>query len=54
MSSLLILIENYRHEMFELAEKYGPTSEQTLECSQQLDQLLNLLMKTEKHKGLIS
>ncbi|MFZ7942482.1 Spo0E family sporulation regulatory protein-aspartic acid phosphatase [Neobacillus sp. 19] len=50
MSYLLNLIEVYRNEMFELAEKYGPTSTETLECSQHLDHLLNELMKTEKKR----
>lgn len=52
MSNLLNLIEIYRNEMFELADKYGPSSEETVECSQQLDQLLNSLMQIEKEKKL--
>jgi len=41
--NLIMLIEKKRKEMFELAEKNGYTSEQTIHCSQQLDQLLNML-----------
>jgi len=52
VSNLLNLIEIYRNEMFELADKYGPTSEETVECSQQLDLLLNILMEVEKKKEL--
>lgn len=51
MSCLLNLIEIYRNEMFDLANKYGPTSEETVECSQQLDLLLNLLMEIEMEQN---
>lgn len=54
MTYLLMMIEHYRNEMFALAEQYGPTSAQTIECSQQLDELLNLLMALEQKQQLTS
>lgn len=49
---LIKLIEERRNKMFELANKYGISSEQTIECSQKLDSLLNLLMvEKEKRKN---
>jgi hypothetical protein len=54
MTYLLMMIENYRNKMFVLAEQYGPTSAKTIECSQQLDELLNLLMALEQKKQLTS
>ncbi|WP_284036452.1 aspartyl-phosphate phosphatase Spo0E family protein [Neobacillus sp. 114] len=50
MNNLLILIEIHRHKMLELANRYGFSSEQAVECSQKLDTLLNLLMH-EEEKG---
>ncbi|MFF2447153.1 aspartyl-phosphate phosphatase Spo0E family protein [Neobacillus sp. NPDC058068] len=52
MTYLLMMIENYRNELFELADKYGPTSSQAIECCQQLDELLNLLMALEQKEQL--
>ncbi|WHY86090.1 aspartyl-phosphate phosphatase Spo0E family protein [Neobacillus novalis] len=54
MTYLLMLIESYRNELFELAEQYGPTSARTIECSQQLDELLNLLMALEQNQQRFS
>ncbi|MFJ5717784.1 Spo0E family sporulation regulatory protein-aspartic acid phosphatase [Neobacillus sp. NPDC093127] len=54
MTYLLMMIENYRNELFELAEQYGPTAAETIECSQQLDRLLNLLIALEQNQQLIS
>ncbi|MCM2674400.1 aspartyl-phosphate phosphatase Spo0E family protein [Alkalicoccobacillus plakortidis] len=34
-------IEKKRMQMFLLAQKYGMTSERTIRCSQELDELLN-------------
>lgn len=48
MNYLFVLIENRRRKMFELANKYGFSSEQAVECSQKLDILLNLLMLEER------
>ena len=36
--------------MLELADEYGITSEHTIKCSQQLDDLLNQLMREEERK----
>jgi hypothetical protein len=47
MDYLLMLIEYHRRKMFELANKYGFSSEQAVECSQKLDKLLNLLILEE-------
>jgi hypothetical protein len=42
------MIENYRNKMLKLADEYGLSSQQTIECSQQLDELLNLLLVGEQ------
>jgi hypothetical protein len=42
-------IEDQRRKMIVLADKYGFSSEITIECSQKLDKLLNLL-KEEQNK----
>lgn len=49
MSNLLVMINEKRHEMIELANKYGFSSKEAVECSQQLDTLLNLLLKEEQN-----
>ncbi|WP_428911914.1 Spo0E family sporulation regulatory protein-aspartic acid phosphatase [Niallia sp. Krafla_26] len=49
MNYLMVLIENKRKKMYETAEKYGFTSELSIECSQQLDHLLNLLEQEFNH-----
>jgi len=54
MTNLLTLIKETQHEMIELAYKHGFTSEHTLECSQRLDTLLNLLMFEERAKARTS
>ncbi|MED1562530.1 hypothetical protein AJ85_12765 [Alkalihalobacillus alcalophilus ATCC 27647 = CGMCC 1.3604] len=36
-------IESKRNQMLRLAEKYGFTSDETVRCSQELDELLNTL-----------
>ncbi len=46
---LCIKIELKRRQMFNLAKKYGFTSDQTVQCSQELDQLLNQL-QIEQHQ----
>lgn len=38
---VLLLIEEKRQQMIELALTYGLTAKETIECSQQLDQLIN-------------
>jgi len=39
------LIEEKRQEMIELALLYGFTARETVQCSQELDQLLNIQLK---------
>lgn len=48
MENLLKLISECRQKMIKLAEEYGFTSEHTIKCSQQLDELLNQLMREEQ------
>ena len=48
MPQLLAMIENYRKKMVKLADEYGLNSQETIECSQKLDQLLNLLEVSEQ------
>jgi hypothetical protein len=55
MTYLLFMIENKRSEMMELADQYGITSEHTIQCSEELNILLNLLLhavekRTNKEK----
>jgi stage 0 sporulation regulatory protein len=50
MTNLLMLIDSSRRKMIELADKYGYTSKLTVECSQQLDRLLNQFMMEEQKK----
>ncbi|HWO96767.1 MAG TPA: aspartyl-phosphate phosphatase Spo0E family protein [Bacillus sp. (in: firmicutes)] len=56
--SLLIEIVQKRQEMMIIAEEKGFTSTETIKCSQELDELLNiyqqLLAKKEKQKGFFS
>ncbi|EWG11544.1 aspartyl-phosphate phosphatase Spo0E family protein [Cytobacillus firmus] len=47
MTHLMLMIENSRKKMIELAATYGMTSSETVQCSQELDALLNLLMSEE-------
>lgn len=39
-------IELKRLQMFKLAKEYGMTSERTIRCSQELDELLNNIQHT--------
>lgn len=49
-NSLLSIIEKTRQEMIELAHLYGYSNPNVVQCSQQLDQLLNTYdRKTVKH-----
>lgn len=50
MTNIHELINEVRTEMIKLANEYGYTSKQALECSQKLDKLLNLLMLPEQSK----
>lgn len=43
MTYLLFMIENKRRKLNELAHQYGMTSKHTIQCSEELDILLNLL-----------
>ncbi|WP_284036456.1 aspartyl-phosphate phosphatase Spo0E family protein [Neobacillus sp. 114] len=43
MTYLILMIENKRRELQELTDKYGKASKIPIECSQELDTLLNLL-----------
>ncbi|MDQ0205992.1 aspartyl-phosphate phosphatase Spo0E family protein [Alkalicoccobacillus murimartini] len=45
-------IEKKRLQMFRLAQEYGMTSERTIRCSQELDELLNDLHHTVYSEGL--
>ncbi|MFC0559974.1 aspartyl-phosphate phosphatase Spo0E family protein [Halalkalibacter alkalisediminis] len=51
---LYIEIEQKRLQMLKFAKKYGMTAEATVQCSQELDKLLNLLQlpSTKKRKIL--
>ncbi|MBA2874859.1 aspartyl-phosphate phosphatase Spo0E family protein [Thermaerobacillus caldiproteolyticus] len=39
---MMILIEEKRQQMIELALTYGFTAKETIQCSQELDELINL------------
>jgi stage 0 sporulation regulatory protein len=56
--TLLIEIVQKRQKMMTIAEEKGFTSIETIKCSQELDELLNiyqqLLAKKEKQKGFFS
>ncbi|MCL7745998.1 MULTISPECIES: aspartyl-phosphate phosphatase Spo0E family protein [Halalkalibacter] len=42
---ICVEIEQKRLQMLNLAKKYGMTAKVTVECSQELDKLLNLLQR---------
>jgi Spo0E like sporulation regulatory protein len=50
MIYLKLMIEIQRQRMFDAAKQYGIVSEQTISCSQHLDDLLNILMRVEHYK----
>jgi stage 0 sporulation regulatory protein len=43
--SLVDMIEKKRKQMFEIAELYGLNDDKTVNCSQELDHLLNMYRK---------
>ncbi|ARK30395.1 aspartyl-phosphate phosphatase Spo0E family protein [Halalkalibacter krulwichiae] len=47
---LCVEIEQKRLEMLKSAKKYGMTAEVTVQCSQELDKLLNLIQITPLKK----
>lgn len=50
MFSLTNLIEKKREQLFYLSKLYGLTHPQTIQCSQQLDKLINISMKKQSTK----
>ncbi len=46
MLNLKCIIESKRSEMIILAQKHGYTAKETVQCSQELDRLINLHQKT--------
>ncbi|MGG3560537.1 aspartyl-phosphate phosphatase Spo0E family protein [Neobacillus rhizosphaerae] len=50
MTYLIILIEQYKKELAERVAKYGITSDEAVECSQKLDEYLNLLAHVAEKK----
>ena len=42
---ILKMIERKRRQLIRLVNRYGYTADKTIECSQQLDHLLNLYTK---------
>jgi len=42
---MIMLIEEKRQQMIELALTYGFTAKETIQCSQELDELLNEYVK---------
>ena len=50
MSRLANLIEKKRQQLFYLTKLYGLTHPQTIQCSQQLDILINISMKKQGAK----
>lgn len=45
---VLLQIEEKRQQMIELALTYGFTAKETIECSQELDQLINQYLQQTK------
>jgi hypothetical protein len=45
MNYLMMMIEQNRKKMIELSELYGLASDEVVQCSQELDILINLLME---------
>lgn len=50
MFSLTNVIEKKREQLFYLSKLYGLTHPQTIQCSQQLDILINAAMKKQSTK----
>lgn len=50
MNYLLIMIEQYKQELTVLVRKYGISSLEAVACSQELDELLNLLLIINQKK----
>jgi len=44
-------IEEKRYELFDINKRYGLLHSKTIQCSQELDKLLNQLFK-ERHVGM--
>ncbi|MGG6438019.1 aspartyl-phosphate phosphatase Spo0E family protein [Saccharococcus caldoxylosilyticus] len=42
---VLVLIEEKRQQMIELALTYGFTAKETIQCSQELDELINRYLR---------
>ncbi|MGG3471099.1 aspartyl-phosphate phosphatase Spo0E family protein [Neobacillus pocheonensis] len=51
MTYLLLMIEETRLKLQELADQFGMTSEETIECRKQLDTLLVLLEQALQNKS---
>lgn len=47
MLNLITLIEKKRSQLVHLSKLYGLTHPQTIQCSQQLDRLINLFMNKQ-------
>jgi stage 0 sporulation regulatory protein len=45
VNAMVILIEEKRQQMIELALTYGFTAKETIECSQELDELINRYLR---------
>lgn len=50
MTYLVLMIEDTRRKLQELADQFGMTSEKTIECSKKLDTLLYLLEQAIQNK----
>ncbi|MBU9712828.1 aspartyl-phosphate phosphatase Spo0E family protein [Evansella tamaricis] len=48
MNVCIEMIEQKRNEMLLLSKMYGLTSQQTIQCSQELDNLLNTFQFSEQ------
>lgn len=51
MNYLLIRIDQYKQKLAELVDKYGISSAEAVACSQELDELLNLLFILEQKRS---
>ncbi|GAE34650.1 aspartyl-phosphate phosphatase Spo0E family protein [Halalkalibacter akibai] len=47
---LCVEIERKRSEMLKFAKEYGLNAQATIQCSQELDKLLNLIQNTSPKK----
>nr|WP_096200843.1 aspartyl-phosphate phosphatase Spo0E family protein [Bacillus sp. FJAT-45350] len=47
---IMLAIEAKRHQMLTYAKKYGFTSDKTVQCSQELDKLLNMVQCNSQSK----